>query len=165
MPPVEPARLSHRLASRYRPGCWTGVVVHAIEKAVHDVDGARIATPDHHLGAAWAPAGGAPTRFPDVVVIGSPGADNALAQLLVHIPHDTKLWLARRDDVDVALAAEILLAADRNLERYQRDAITAFIAIERERIRVAIAARYSDRDDGFERFRAKVVGHGNDRND
>jgi hypothetical protein len=158
MPPARAARLSQRLASRYQAGCWTGVVVHAIDGATHDVAGARVVTPDHYLGAAWAPSMGAPTRFPDVVVIGSPRADNALAELLVHVPSDAKLWLAGRDDVDVALAAEILVAADRNLEPYQRDAITAFIAAEHARTRAAIVARYSDRDAGFERFRAQVVG-------
>ncbi len=130
----------------------------AIDEAARDIDGTRVVTPDHYLGAAWAPAVGAPTRFPDVVVIGSPSGDNALAELLVHVPCDAKLWLAGRDEVDVALAAEILLAADRNLERYQRDAIAAFIAAEHARTRAAIAARYTDRDAGFERFRAQVVG-------
>jgi len=161
-----PARYAHRLASRYRAGCWAGVVVHAIDEAIRDVDGAHVVTPHHYLGAAWAPAVGAPTRFPDVVVIGSPAADNALAELLVHVPNEAKLWLAGRDEVDVALAAEILLAADRNLEPYQREAIAAFIAAEHARTRAAIAERYSDRDAGFERFRAQVVGlRGNEAGD
>ena len=90
--------------------------------------------------------------------IGSPAADNALAELLGHIPPDAKLWLADRADVDMALVAEVLLAADRNLEPYQREALARFIALERERTRSEIAARYSDRDAGFERFRAQLIG-------
>jgi len=160
MQPAERARLARRLATRYVPGCWSGVIVHAIDAVQRDVEGARVTTPDHFLGAAWAPASGVPPRFPDVVVIGSPSADHALAELLVHVAPEAKLWLAARDDVDAALAAEILLAADRNLEPYQRDALAAFIDAERARTRVAIAARYSDRDAGFERFRATVVGVG-----
>jgi hypothetical protein len=152
------ADIARRLAARYETGCWVGVVAHAIEAAERDEGGVRVATPDHYVGAAWAPPPGWAPRYPDVVVIGSPGADNALAQLLVHVPADAKLWLAARDDADLALVADILLAADRNLERYQRDALAAFAAAERARTRAEIASRYSDRDAGFERFRARVAG-------
>ena len=62
------------------------------------------------------------------------------------------------DDVDAALAASILLAADRNLEAYQRDAMSAFIVAEQARVARVIASRYSDRDAAFERFRDVVVG-------
>jgi hypothetical protein len=145
-----------RLAARYATGCWTAAVVHAIRAATSQPGGSPVSTPDHYLGAAWAP--GAPTRYPDVVVIGSPSADNAIAELLVHVPADAKLWLAGRDEVDFALAAEILLAADRNLETYQRDALASFVDAERARTRADIASRYDDRDPGFERFRARLVG-------
>ena len=40
-------------------------------------------------------------------------ADNAIAELLVHVPSDAKLWLAGRDDVDLALAAEAGLRRER----------------------------------------------------
>jgi hypothetical protein len=151
--------LARRLATRYEPGCWSGVVVRAIDAAVRDIDGARVSTPEHYIGAAWAPVdAGLPPRYPDVVVIGSPAADNAIAELLVHVPVDAKLWLAARADVDVALAAEVLLAADRNLEPYQREALEHFVAAERERTRHDVAARYSDRDAAFERFRTRVIG-------
>ncbi|HET9338521.1 MAG TPA: hypothetical protein VFQ55_05945, partial [Casimicrobiaceae bacterium] len=59
--------------------------------------------------------------------------------------------------VDVALAARLLLAADRNLEAYQRDGIAAFVAAQEARDATRIAAGYSDRDEGFERFRARVL--------
>jgi hypothetical protein len=150
--------LARRLATRYEPGCWSGVVVHAIGAGEHDVAGLRARTPDHFIAAAWAPVDGLPPRYPDVVAIGSPAADDALAELLVHVPADAKLWLASRDDVDVALAAEVLLGADRNLEPYQRDALRRFIECEHDRTRSEIDARYSDRDARFERFRAAVVG-------
>jgi hypothetical protein len=151
-------QLARRLATRYEPGCWSGVVVHAIDAGERHIGGVRVKTPDHFIGAAWAPVDGVPPRYPDVVAIGSPTADNALAELLVHVPADAKLWLAPREDVDVALAAEVLLAADRNLEPYQREALGGFIARERDRTRSEIAARYSDRDAGFERFRAQTIG-------
>jgi len=78
--------------------------------------------------------------------------------LLRQLPDGAVLFLAGRDDVDAALAAQILLEADRNLEPYQQDRIAAFVAAERERMKDAIAARYTDRDAGFERFRARVLG-------
>jgi hypothetical protein len=55
------------------------------------------------------------------------------------------------------LAAEILLAGDRNLEPYQREGIAEFITAERERTRMATIERYMDRDAGFERFRARAL--------
>ena len=78
-----------------------------------------------------------PARWPEVVVIGSPSADNALAELFAHLPDDARVFLAGVDNVDAALAAEILLAADRNLEPYQRDALANFIAAERKRVGTA----------------------------
>jgi hypothetical protein len=156
----ERALIARRLAARYESGCWSGAVVRAIDAASREIDRVRVATPDHYLGVAWMPACGLPPRYPDVVVIGSPHADNAIAELLVHVPSDAKLWLAGRDDVDLALAADILLASDRNLESYQREALAAFAARERDRTQAVIASRYTDDDADFERFRATALGPG-----
>jgi hypothetical protein len=68
------------------------------------------------------------------------------------------LFLATRDDVDAALAADILLACDSNLEAYQAEGVAAFARAERERVRAEVARRYTDDDPGFERFRARVLG-------
>ena len=73
-------------------------------------------------------------------------------------PADAKRLLAGRDNVDAVRAAEILLEADRNLEPYQREGIARFVEAERARTKQAIAARYTDHDAGFERFRARVLG-------
>ena len=154
------ARFARRLAARFEPGCWTGLVIRAMPATEREIDGAIVRTPDHFLGAAWAPSDGGPARWPDAVVIGSPTADNALAELLRHVPAEARLYLAGADDVDAGLAAEILLAADRNLESYQREALAAFVDAQRLRTRAAIAQRYTDRDAGFERFRARVLGQG-----
>jgi hypothetical protein len=154
---AEVARFTRRLASRWQPGCWTALVVRAIPARERDENGVIVRTPDHFLGAAWPPQAEAPTRWPEVVVIGSPSADNALAELFTHLPAEVRVYLAGVDDVDAALAAEILLAADRNLEAYQRDALQAFVAAERDRVGDAIAARYTDHDPGFERFRARLL--------
>ncbi|CAG1003825.1 hypothetical protein BURK1_03069 [Burkholderiales bacterium] len=145
-----------RLATRYGDDAWIGACVRVVGSARQGRSGAIGRTPDHYLAAAWAP--GAPrSRWPDAVVIGSPAADNALAALLRHVPADARLFLADLDAVDAALAARILLAADRNLEPCQREGIAAFVAAEEARVAARVAADYTDRDDGFERFRAQVL--------
>ena len=90
-------------------------------------------------------------------MIGSPSTDNALAELFVHLPVDARVFLAAIDDVDAALAARILLAADRNLEQYQREALHGFITAERARVEAAIASGYTDRDPAFLRFRDRLL--------
>ena len=150
------SQLSQRLSARCGDDTWIGACVRVVEAARREGSDAVERTPDHYLGAAWAP--GAPrSRWPDAVVIGSPAADNALALLLRHVPEGAKLFLADLDAVDAALAARILLAADRNLEPYQRDGIATFVAAEEARAASRIAAGYTDRDEGFERFRARVL--------
>lgn len=84
-----------------------------------------------------------------------PGADVA-ARLASRAGDATWIGVCVRV-VDVALAARILLAADRNLEAYQRGGIAAFIAARHEHDAASIAAGYSDRDEGFERFRTRVL--------
>ncbi len=155
MPHADVAHFTRRLASRWQSACWTGLVVRAIPAREELAGGDVVRTPDHYLGAAWPP--GAPTRWPEVVVIGSPSADNALAEIFVHLPDDARVFLAGIDDVDASLAAEILLASDHNLERYQREALADFVAAERLRVGAGIRARYTGRDAGFERFRARVL--------
>jgi hypothetical protein len=149
-------QFTRRLASRWQPACWTGIIVRVVPARECIEQGAVVRTPDHYLGAAWPPAAEALSRWPDVVVIGSPSADNALAELFPHLPADARLFLAGVDDVDAALAAEILLAADRNLEAYQRESLVEFVAAERRRMSAAIATHYTARDPGFERFRARL---------
>jgi hypothetical protein len=150
------ALLAHRLSARCGDDTWIGTCVRVFEAARREGSEAVEHTPDHYLAAAWAP--GAPrSRWPDAVVIGSPAADDALALLLRHVPEGAKLFLADLDAADAALAARILLAADRNLEPYQRDGIAAFVAAEEARVASCIAAGYTDRDEGFERFRARVL--------
>jgi len=158
---VKPSAPRHAVAARLAAHCtdatWLGVCVRVVEAASVDRPALLTRTPDHFLAAAWAP--GAPrSRWPDAVVIGSPTADNALALLLRHVPASSRLYLADRDGADAALAARILLAADRNLEPYQREGIAAFVAAQEARDAARIAQGYSDRDDGFERFRARVMG-------
>lgn len=152
------ARIARRLAPACTRECWIGLCVRVIDAAAHETGNAITRTPDHYLAAAWAPADRAPSRWPEAVVIGSPTASCTIETLLRHLPGDAALFLAGLDDVDAALAASILLAADRNLEPYQREAVEAFVRAEHARVGRIIASRYSDRDPAFERFRDAVVG-------
>jgi len=151
-------RVARRLAPRPSPTSCIGVCVHVVTAAERAEGGSFVATPDHYLAAAWLPPVAGPSRWPEAVAIGSPTATQALDLLLRQLPADATLFLAGRDDVDAALAAEILLAADRNLEPYQREGVARFVEAERARTKQAIAARYTDHDAGFERFRARVFG-------
>lgn len=151
-------RVARRLVSRLSDSTFIGVCVHVVTASRHAEGGSFVATPDHWLAAAWPPPAAGPSRWPEAVAIGSPSATNALDLLLRQLPAQATLFLAGRDDVDAALAAEILLEADRNLEAYQRQGIARFVEAERARTRHVIAERYTDRDAGFERFRARVLG-------
>jgi hypothetical protein len=155
---ADDARVARRLAPRWSADAWTGICVRVVAAATREDAGVRVTTPDHFLAAAWPPAARGPLRWPDAVVIGSPNATRALDQLLRHLPGDAVLFLASLDDVDAALAADILLACDSNLEPYQAEGVAAFARAERERVRVEVARRYTDSDPGFERFRARVLG-------
>jgi hypothetical protein len=155
-PKVSRHAVASRLAARCTDATWIGVCVRVVDAASVDRPALLTRTPDHFLAAAWSP--GAPrSRWPDAVVIGSPTADDALALLLRHVPAGARLFLADLDGVDASLAARILLAADRNLEPYQREGIATFVAAQQARDTARIGQGYSDRDEGFERFRARVL--------
>lgn len=146
-----------RLASAFEPSCWIGVVTRVVSAASEERAGAIVHTPDHYLGAAWTPPMQRLSRWPEVVVIGSPASDNALTELFGHLPDDARLYLAGLDQVDATLAAQILLASDRNLERYQQRGLERFIASQDARDGALIEERYTDRDADYDRFRAVLL--------
>jgi hypothetical protein len=149
---------ARRLIADYSPQAWRIVCVRVVGEAVRDLDGTAVHTPAHYLAAAWTPGVDAPSRWPEAVVIGSPTSERALAELATQLPAEAKLWLGTTDQLDAALAAKILLAADRNLEAYQREGIAAFVTAERERVARSLADTYTDLDPAFLRFRAQVLG-------
>ena len=146
-----------RLAPRYAATAWPVLLVKAVPAAVHEAADARLATPDHWMAAAWPPPATRLDRWPEAVVIGSPAPDNALAELCLRLPGAAQLHLVDADAVDAALAADILLAADRHLEPYQRAALQRFAAAERERAAARVARDYTDHDAGFARFRHRLT--------
>jgi hypothetical protein len=144
------ATFRRRLVPRFEPDAWLVLVVKVVA-AQSLADGTRV--PDHWLAAAWTPVSGGPTRWPEAVVIGSPAADNAIAELCTRLPDDARLRLVDPDAVDAALAAQILVAADRNLEPYQRNGLIAFLAAERTSVAARVASGYTDHDPRFATFR------------
>ena len=149
------ARVAARLVSRFDVDAWPALCVRVVS-AGPGHPGTGLHPPAHYLAAAWSPCARGPQRWPEAVALGSPEADRALAELLTQLPEAARLFLVTPDDVDGALAAAIVLAVDRHLEDYQRAGLEAFIAHERARTRERIAGRYTDRDAGFERFRARA---------
>lgn len=149
---------ARRLVADHSAEAWRIVCVRVVAEATDDHGGTPVRTPAHYLAAAWLPGTAVPSRWPEAVVIGSPSSERALAELALQLPADARLWLGDTDQLDAALAAEILLAADRNLEPYQRVGIAAFVAAERERSQRALARTYTDLDPAFERFRAQLFG-------
>jgi hypothetical protein len=146
-----------RLAPRFAVDAWPVVVVKVVEARTLE-GGARV--PAHWMAAAWQPADEGPTRWPEAVVIGSPAADNALAELCARLPAHARLFLVDPDAVDASLAADILLAADRNLEPYHREGIAAFATAERARTAARIRHDYTDHDPGFARLLSSLRKQG-----
>ena len=147
-----------RLAPHWRDGCWTAMIVKAVPAATHEENGALVRTPDHYVVAAWAPADGPALLLPEAAAIASPDAERALLELARIVPGDAPLYLAGPDRVDALLAAEVVLAADRNLEPYQRAGLEAFVEHQKQRRAALLRELYTDRDEEFERFRNAALG-------
>jgi len=146
--------LRTRLATRPRADAGRARVMQAFGGA-GDASGG----PAHWLAAGWAPQpDGLYRRLPEFAAIASPDRDRALAEVLVHVPAPATVWLAAPDTVDAALVAETVLAVDRNLQPWHRDGLRAFVAAQRAADLARIRARYTDREDGFERLRRTLLG-------
>lgn len=146
-----------RLAPAWSAEAWVALVVKAIAATERDLDGGRVATPAQFLIAGWAPAAGLRDLLPDFAAIAAPDAESALLELARNAPGEAPIHLAGPDQLDAALAGEIVLAADQHLEAWQREGLEAFVAHQRERRAARIAESYSDRDAGFERFRSLAL--------
>ena len=149
-----------RLTPVWSPGCWTALIFKAVPAASTDEQDTIVHTPDHYVVAAWAPAEGPNLLLPEAAAIASPDAERALLELARLVPGDAPLFLAGPDRVDAQLAAEVVLAADRNLEPYQRAGLEAFVAHQMQRRADTLRALYTDRDEEFERFRSAALGDG-----
>jgi hypothetical protein len=147
--------LRARLLPKPRAGAWLGLVIRAFPPAGAD-DG-----PPHWLVAGWrADDDGLVPRLPEFAAIASPDRERALAELLVHLPPGAPVHLTTPERVDAALVAQMVLEVDRTLQPWHRDGLRAFADAQRDADRARIRARYTDREDGYERMRARLLGGG-----
>jgi hypothetical protein len=146
-----------RLATRCDGTVYPVLLVKVVPDGGVQFGNIWVNTPQHFMAAAWLPAEQGPSMWPEAVVIGAPAPDNALAELCRRVPRTARLFLVDSDSVNAALAAEILLRSDRNLEAYQREGITAFLEAERARVSARIEQDYGDLDEGYARFRALLT--------
>lgn len=152
-----------RLLDAPQRGCWLALIVRAIEPRTCEAGDHTERSPAHFLLGAWAPgADGLYPRLPEFAAIASPDATRALRELFVHLPSDARVLLVDEQRADAVLLAEMVLLCDSNLEPYQRECLEQFAARRRERLAETIRRRYTDREDGFERFRGSLPGAAGD---
>jgi hypothetical protein len=155
-------RVAARLAGSLSSHCHVGAVVCAVDAGRLEPQAGAQRAPAHWLAAAWAPAQHGPLRWPAAVALGSPDAHNALLELLERLPPQARLHLAPIEELDMGLAARIVLHCDRNLEPYQREGLARFIDRWHAHELEAIRTRYTDRDEGFDRFIGRLAEPGAD---
>ncbi len=113
--------------------------------------------PPHSLLVLWKPPKAMTQpmlrRFPWMVSISAVGdADTALAELLLQLPPDARLYLARHHDIDWALMAEIVMVSEKDLAPYHYRELQAFVLAEREATLAKISAGYSRDEGSFHHF-------------
>ena len=150
-----------RLLDRPEPGGWIGLVVKAIDARTHEGEDGRRHTPAHYLVGAWAPEpDGLYPRLPEFAAIASPDGARALRELFVHLPSIARIHLVDERVADAALLAEMVILCDRNLERWQREALETFALERRAALHARISGRYTDSEVDYERFRKRLFEGG-----
>jgi len=150
------AQAARRLARQWAPGLWIGAIRQAFEA---EQQGDEL-LPPHWLVALWEPLPEAKPllpRWPAVAAIAPRSSEQALLELMRHVPEGARVWLAD-EIIDWALVAQIVLESDRHLEDYHRRGLAAFIRAQREADSAVIAQAYSDRDPGFEAMKRRLLG-------
>ena len=143
-----------RLTSRWIEGAWIGCVFRAVAESekLHA----------HFIAAAWeTPATGAApiiARLPDATYLAPHEAERALLGLLDALPGSVRLMLAGPQHIDPALVTQVVLSSDRHLSPGLKEALAAFVGAEQARNEQSIRQSYTDRDEAFEAFKAKLFG-------
>jgi hypothetical protein len=139
-----------RLLPARQPGCWIGAVREVMASTAEIVaapGGPAVETyAPHRLLLAWAPQGASeawPNRWPAQVRLSAVPREAAADVLLAQLPDDALLWvMPQTQDLDWALAAEIVLHHDPALRPFQLEALRAFVAAEREATFARLNADY-----------------------
>lgn len=130
-----------RLLATWQPGAWIGAVRQVVDSTTEFVKTAdgnpTVETwPPHRLLLLWPPQGPdkpLPGRWPQQLRLSAVPQDQAAEALLADVPADANLWLhPQPQDIDWALAAEIVLHHEPALRPFQADGLRAFVAAERE---------------------------------
>ena len=143
-----------RLTNRWIDGAWIGCVFRAVAESekLHA----------HFIAAAWETpgAGAAPliARLPDATYLAPHEAERALLGLLDALPGGVRLHLAGPQHIDPALVTQVVLSSDRHLSPGLKEALAAFVGAEQARNEQSIRQSYTDRDEAFEAFKAKLFG-------
>ena len=134
-------RAAHpRVLNGWQPGAWTGAVREVLAATTEFVTAAGGTVvesyPPHRLLLLWPPQRlDAPLlgRWPQRVWLSAVPADAATEALLDQVPGTARLWLhLQAEDIDWALAAEIVLTHEPALRPFQAKGLRAFIDAERE---------------------------------
>ena len=130
-----------RLLSAWQPGAWIGAVRQVFEgttEFLNTPDGSPTVQtwPPHRLLLLWPPQGldsALLGRWPQQLRLSAVSQDQTADALLAELAPDAKLWLhGNAQDIDWALAAEILLHHEAGLRPFQAEGLRAFIAAERD---------------------------------
>lgn len=166
-PSAQPLRaLAARRVPGWTPACWFVFMAEAIAESFEDADAddggrERVHHPAHFLVAVWSPVDAPPLpQLPDAAAIVAGTLVNAAAEALRLCPADVPLMLVAREQINPIVVADMIIAGDRNLGARYRAALEDFAAAERARWRAAIDHEYTDRDEGYERFKTHLFRDG-----
>jgi len=158
--------LASRRAPQWSPACWFAFMIEAIPEAFEDADAddggsERVHHPAHFLVAVWSPVEAPPLpQLPDAAAIVAGSLAQAASEVLRLCPPGVPLVLVARDQINPIVVADMIIAGDRNLGARYRAALEDFVAAERAHWRAAIAQEYTDRDEGYERFKTRLFRAG-----
>ncbi|MFN0182293.1 MAG: hypothetical protein ACKVQR_00600 [Aquabacterium sp.] len=152
-----------RLLPDWQPGCWIGAQRRMsgpqAEVVVDDAGDHIENRPAQSLIVLWGPQSlDRPflPRLPFMVQLTSRGGDDAVAELLRHVPPTGALWLDA-SHVDWALMAEIVMLTEATLRPWQHRELARFILRERETLVRAVRESYMGREED-ERYRPTSPG-------
>ena len=148
-----------RLLGTWQPGAWTGAVREVMASATEFVttaSGTAVESyPPQRLLLLWPPQRlDAPLlgRWPQQVQLSALPAEQAAEALLAGVPGAAPLWLhATAQDIDWALAAEIVLTHQPQLRPFQAAGLRSFIDAEREASFAALNSLYHQAPGGARR--------------
>lgn len=153
-----------RLIAEWRPGAWIGALHRAFgplsEVVVDGAGGDTLESrPAQTLMALWGPQSlDRPflPRLPFMVQITSRNREEALVELLRHVPATAPLWIDAAH-VDWALMAEIVMLTEATLQPWQHRELARFVLRERQALVHAVRQSYMGREED-EAYRPTTPG-------